>query len=205
MLTSVDGYALVIAWYLEMTEPTQLRPARPPRVDARFRQATPDPAWSRRFYEQIGSDWSWTDRRCWSAHQWEAWVAGPGYEMWVAEVADEPVGYLELDGGPRGDVEVAYFGILPGFTGVGLGGSLLTAGVRGAWRRGADRVWLHTCSLDAPHALANYEARGFRPYDFVVRRSRRPSAGAGEPGRAEGTATQPPDRPTSGSPAPGTG
>lgn len=171
----------MVSWYLEMTDAGQLRPARPPRIDARFRRAAPDPASSRRFYDQVGSDWSWTDRRCWDDRQWAAWVGSPGYEMWVAEVAGEAVGYLELAGGPRRDVEVAYLGILPGFTRMGLGGSLLTAGVDRAWRRGAARVWVHTCSLDAPHARANYLARGFRPYDFVVRRSHRAPAGAGDP------------------------
>jgi GNAT superfamily N-acetyltransferase len=177
----VEQPVLVVAWYLEMTDAAELRPAGPPLVDARFHRAEPDPASSRRFYEQVGRDWSWTDRRCWNAGQWEAWVSAPGYEMWLAEVAGAAVGYLELDGGPQGDVQVAYLGILPGFTGKGLGGALLTAGVDRAWRRGAERVWLHTCSLDAPHARANYLARGFRPYDFVVRRSHRTPAGASEP------------------------
>jgi hypothetical protein len=31
------------------------------------------------------------------------------------------------------------------------------------------RVWLHTCSLDHPAALANYQARGFRIFDTVER------------------------------------
>ncbi len=45
--------------------------------------------------------------------------------------------------------------------GVGLGGALLTDAVRRAWANGARRVWLHTCNLDHPHALAHYRARGF--------------------------------------------
>jgi len=28
----------------------------------------------------------------------------------------------------------------------------------------ASRVWLHTCSLDHPYALANYKARGMKVY-----------------------------------------
>jgi hypothetical protein len=32
------------------------------------------------------------------------------------------------------------------------------------WDRGAERVWLHTCSLDSPAALPSYERRGFRRY-----------------------------------------
>jgi hypothetical protein len=33
-----------------------------------------------------------------------------------------------------------------------------------AWDWGATRVWVHTCSLDHPSALANYQARGMRLY-----------------------------------------
>jgi hypothetical protein len=29
---------------------------------------------------------------------------------------------------------------------------------------GAQRVWVHTYSLDGPYALANYQARGFQIY-----------------------------------------
>ncbi len=77
-------------------------------------------------------------------------------------------GYLELDAHPTGDVEVAYFGLLPRFVGQGVGGHLLALGVGAAWETGAARVWAHTCSLDGPHALANYEARGFRIFDRTI-------------------------------------
>ena len=53
-----------------------------------------------------------------------------------------------------GGVELQSFGLLPAFHGRGLGGHLLTV----VLRRGlelAPRVWLHTCSLDGPHAQAN--------------------------------------------------
>jgi hypothetical protein len=33
----------------------------------------------------------------------------------------------------------------------------------GAFELGS-RVWVHTCTLDGPHALANYEARGLERY-----------------------------------------
>jgi len=36
--------------------------------------------------------------------------------------------------------------------------------VRDAWALGPARVWLHTCTLDHPHALLNYRKRGFAPY-----------------------------------------
>ena len=58
-------------------------------------------------------------------------------------------------------MEVAYFGLLPGFVGRGLGKFLLTQAVERAWARGAARVWLHTSSLDHTSALPNYLSRGF--------------------------------------------
>ena len=38
------------------------------------------------------------------------------------------------------------------------------AGTTEAWELGANRVWLHTCTLDSPRALPNYRARGFREF-----------------------------------------
>jgi len=48
--------------------------------------------------------------------------------------------------------------------GQGLGKHLLSCAVRDAWALRPTRVWLHTCTLDHPHALSNYEARGFVAY-----------------------------------------
>ena len=52
----------------------------------------------------------------------------------------------------------------PPFIGQVLGGHLLTVAVGEAWRTAAKRVWLHTCTLDHPGALSNYQARGFRVF-----------------------------------------
>jgi ribosomal protein S18 acetylase RimI-like enzyme len=57
-----------------------------------------------------------------------------------------------------------YFGLGPAYHGQGFGKHLLSVGVQQAFADGAERVWLHTCSLDGPYALANYQARGFVPY-----------------------------------------
>jgi GNAT superfamily N-acetyltransferase len=79
-----------------------------------------------------------------------------------------PAGYYELRGHQDGSVEIAYFGLLPEYTGRGLGGWMLTRAARDAWERGATRVWLHTCTLDHPSALPNYRKRGFLPYRTEV-------------------------------------
>jgi GNAT superfamily N-acetyltransferase len=84
-------------------------------------------------------------------------------------VAGTPAGYFELDHKPHSGVEIAYFGVLPAFLGRGIGGQLLTRAVERAWLLKPARVWLHTCTLDHPNAMANYQARGFRVYQTEER------------------------------------
>lgn len=153
--------------YLEMTSPEQLSPARskPARGNVVISQVPhPFPELNRFFYATIGGDWYWTDRLPWSYAQWMKYLDRPELKTWIVTVDGVPAGYCELDKQADGSVEVAYFGILRQFTGQGLGGMLLTAGVRRAWEMGAKRVWVHTCTLDDPRALSHYEARGFRIY-----------------------------------------
>jgi hypothetical protein len=45
-----------------------------------------------------------------------------------------------------------------------LGGPLLSRAVEEAWAMETSRLWVHTCSLDHPGALANYLARGFKVF-----------------------------------------
>jgi GNAT superfamily N-acetyltransferase len=85
-------------------------------------------------------------------------------ETWLAALDGEAAGYYELDapaGG--GDAEISIFGLLAAYHGRGLGGHLLAHAIRRGFTRAA-RVTVHTCTLDGPHALANYEARGMRAF-----------------------------------------
>jgi GNAT superfamily N-acetyltransferase len=63
-----------------------------------------------------------------------------------------------------GQVELAYFGLLPSFIGRGLGTELLAAAIDRAWQLRPGRVWVHTCTLDHPRALQTYQSRGFEIY-----------------------------------------
>ena len=166
-MTLVDapgpGVVEVVVTDLEMTDPGRLRPGREPDVaPLLLRAERPSPELSRFFYRSVGGDWYWTDRLGWSYEEWTAWVSAPGRELWTCWVDGSPAGYVELHPDVPGSVEIAYFGLLPGFAGQGLGGWLLTRAVERAWAvPGTTRVWLHTCELDSPVAMANYLARGF--------------------------------------------
>ena len=158
--------AALTTYYLEMTDPIQLHPAR--RVVEDFaveRSQIPYGALNRFFYHTVGAAWRWTDRLPWSDEEWQAYAEGPGLETWIGYVQGTPAGYFELARQEGNQVEVAMFGLLPPFVGSGVGGALLTAALRRAWEEGTQRVWLHTCSWDHPHALANYQARGLQVYN----------------------------------------
>jgi GNAT superfamily N-acetyltransferase len=158
----------VITYHLEMTDPGALRPSRADGTGLEVRQAkVPCPELNRFLYTAVGGDWYWLDRLPWTYDRWLAYLDRPELQTWVGWVAGNPAGYFELEAQPGANVEIAYFGLLPAFTGRGLGGLLLTRAVERAWQMGAARVWVHTCSLDHPGALANYLARGFRVFKEV--------------------------------------
>jgi GNAT superfamily N-acetyltransferase len=156
----------VTTWYLEMLAPTDLRAAPCPSPAATLMRAEiPSPELNRFLYTAVGQGWYWINRLGWDYARWRGYLERPEVETWVLYVLGTPAGYVELEVQPEDTIEVAYFGLLPRFIGQGLGGYLLSAGIDRAWARGARRVWVHTCSLDGPNALANYQARGFRVYD----------------------------------------
>ncbi len=101
-------------------------------------------------------------------------------ETWVAYERGTPAGYVELQAQDEGVVEIVYFGLLPAFRGRRIGGHLLSYGIARAWDLAerhpglapTKRVWLHTCSKDGEHALANYQRRGFHLFDTKVEEER---------------------------------
>lgn len=148
--------------YLEMHAPSDLAGATAPSPDAVIERVERcPPALWRHLYTEVGREYQWVDRLPWTDDDITRYLADPALELWVLRVKAEPAGYFELRRHDDGAVEVAYFGLLPAFTDQGLGKFMLTKAVERAWARGADRVWLHTSSLDHSSALSNYLARGF--------------------------------------------
>jgi GNAT superfamily N-acetyltransferase len=149
--------------YLEMTDPADLDPVAAPSADASVDRVEQPPAalW-RQLYTEVGREYHWVDRLGWSDEQATRYFSDPALELWVLRVAGATAGYFELRAEADGGLEIAYFGLLPGFIGRGLGKYLLTCAAERGWARGANRVWLHTSSLDHASALPNYLARGFR-------------------------------------------
>ena len=160
---------LVTVTYLEMTSPGRRPPAPgwPDPVTVR-RAERPPVSFYRHLYDAVGADWNWYERRRLSDDALAAIVHDDAVEVHVLHVRGVPAGYVELDRRVEDEVEIAYFGLMPDYVGRGLGPALLGWALDLAWSYRPRRVWLHTCSLDHPKALAVYRRAGFEVYDREV-------------------------------------
>lgn len=164
---------LVRTTYLEIAAEASLRPPARPRPDYELRQAAAaSPEFNRFLYTAVGWRWNWNSRLRWNYAQWQEYLSHPALETWVGYIEGVPAGYFELRVEPRveppasgGGAEIVQFGLLPAFVGRALGGHLLCDAVNRGRKIGTGRVWLHTCTEDHPHALANYRARGLAPFE----------------------------------------
>lgn len=171
----------VTVTYLQQLNPAEvISSSKSLPEDARIELAEEiTPEFSRFLYQSVGSELNWADRLDSTREQWDEVLRRPGSETWVLYQQGAPKGYVELvtevvEAGS--EVEIFYFGLFPEATGRGLGGVLLSEALRQAWTLGSrwtqlpavSRVWLHTCSLDGPAALPNYQARGLKIYRTEV-------------------------------------
>ena len=157
--------------YLELRSPKDLVAEAGARGQVQLeRVENCPPSFYRFLYAEVGRPYHWQDRLRWTDEQIRAHLAGQ-IDLWVPYIRGVPAGYFELARHDDGSVEIAYFGLLPEFVGRGLGKYLLTRAVEEAWTLHANRVWLHTCTLDHPSALPNYLKRGFQPVRTEVYRT----------------------------------
>ena len=138
-----------------------------------------EPNWifNRDMYVAVGETWKWIDKRPWTDERWNEYASDPNLRTFAAYYDNALAGYYELRRGHasstpshrveyEGEVEIAYFGLLPDFIGRGLGSALLTSAIENAWGWAPipSRIWVHTCNRDHPNALNNYQAKGFKIY-----------------------------------------
>lgn len=166
-MSATNGSTVTVTTtYLEIPSREQFIPAcsHDPAIQV-IEAHEPLVAFYRFLYATVGENYHWTDRLKWSDEQLLAYLALPTTTLLVLYVQGTPAGYVELNSdADEPGTEVAYFGLFPQFHGRGLGKHLLSIGVQRAFDDGATRVWVHTCTLDGPYALKNYQARGFQAY-----------------------------------------
>ena len=155
----------VTIYYLEMLNKNQLKP-KEVVADLTITEAKiKEYRFNRFLYALVGEAWQWNDKLNESDASWKAYSERDNLRTWVAYYQGAIAGYFELEVSADQEVEIKYFGLAPEFIGKGLGGFLLSYAIQQAWNScNAKRVWVHTCSLDHPSALSNYQARGFVLY-----------------------------------------
>jgi len=159
----------VTTYYLEMKSVSSLKGKTESKglqiIECEMKQFQ----FNRFLYQLIGDALEWTDKLSWTDGQWKSFAEAHNLRTWVAYYKGSPAGYYELHK-QRGDVEILYFGLAPKFIGEGFGGYLLSEALKSAWAwEGTRRVWLNTDTLDHPHALQNYRARGLKVYRTETR------------------------------------
>jgi len=164
-MDDTDNRIEVTRTYLQLAQPDDLKPARVDDERVHILQALYcPPSFYRYLYGEVGRLYHWIDRLIWTDDEIGAHLARPEITLWVMYGEGVPAGYFELERHADGSTEIAYFGLIQEFLGQGLGKHLLTEAVACAWQEGANRVWLHTCTLDDPAALPNYLKRGFQAF-----------------------------------------
>ncbi len=98
----------------------------------------------------MGGAWGWSGRLIVDEGELAAILRAGTTEIYRLRRRGETAGFAELDRGRPKETEIAYFGLLPGFIGRGLGGFLLNWAIHRAWRTETERVCLHTCQYDHP-------------------------------------------------------
>jgi GNAT superfamily N-acetyltransferase len=149
-------------YYLEMLAPNRTI-ISPPRLGLLVLHAQHlSVPYYRFLYDAVGKDYHWLSRGKLSDSELAALIQNPKDEVHVLHVDGSPAGFAELDRRKEDDIELVQFGLMREFIGQGLGKYFLQWTIDKAWSYQPNRFWLHTCTLDHPNALPNYQKAGFR-------------------------------------------
>ena len=115
------------------------------------------------FYKQIGKDHFWRDRLVWTDKQWLKYSSNPLPDTWtLKDNNNDLIGYYEIEKHDNKEFELINMGVLDNFRSNNFGALLLKHVIKQSQSEKAEKVWVHTCSLDHKFALKNYLARGFK-------------------------------------------
>ena len=156
--------------YLEINSLKDLQESEKPSDDYIVKLIEPtDFQLNKFFYKNIGKKHKWVDRLIWTEDQWIKYVSNKNVKTFVLKSKKDLVGFFELIiHYEKKEVEIAYFGILEEYQNKKLGSFLLSGAIKKSFQENAERVWLHTCSLDHKNALYNYLARGMKIFKSEI-------------------------------------
>ena len=158
-----SGKIAAVVTHLDMRE----RPALPPDPPGDWtlrRVERPALDWFRDLYGRVGAEWLWFSRLQMSDAELAAILHAPSVEVYALAQDGRDEGLLELDFRAPSECELVFFGVTARLIGSGAGRFLMNRALARAWAPDVGRVWVHTCTLDHPNALAFYQRAGFRPF-----------------------------------------
>ncbi|MGL4974511.1 MAG: GNAT family N-acetyltransferase [Bosea sp. (in: a-proteobacteria)] len=128
-------------------------------------------------YRELGWRWMWFSRLVLPQAELAAILDDPAVEAYAVSQNGHDIGLLEFDRRIAGEVEIAFFGLLEGAVGQGIGAGLMAQALELAWAPAVgsgtppvpiSRVWVHTCTFDHPGAVRFYQRCGFTIYQLGV-------------------------------------
>lgn len=123
----------------------------------------------RALFRRIGTPWLWFSRLVMDDATLASIIDDDSVAVYaVVDRSGIEVGMLELDFREARTCELSFFGLVPELTGRGNGNWLMRHALALGWRKGIDRMWVHTCTLDHPAALGFYRKHGFVPFARAV-------------------------------------
>ncbi len=151
----------VTVTFLRMDQaPTSPAPGLGPEFQI-VRATAPSVPFYRYLYNTVGADYLWWLRRTTPDHELAALLRDRAVAIHILYRQGEPAGFFELDARTWPDINLSYFGLMPGVIGHGSGFAFLRAAVDEVWRSGAKGMTVNTCTADHPRALPNYLRAGF--------------------------------------------
>jgi GNAT superfamily N-acetyltransferase len=173
ILLNLNGYTPVpagklvsVVTYLEMHEPAGAMGAGLGELE--LHRLGADLGRYRRLFGRIGNPWLWFGRAVQSDATVHDILSHVDVESYALVENGVDIGLLELDFRAGDVTELAYFGLVPGTTGKGIGRVLMEEAIRRAFRPPVKRFFVKTCSLDHPGAVSFYVRSGFNAYKRAI-------------------------------------
>lgn len=163
------GQIANVVTYLSMMEKPDWTDAQIAQSDLTLQQDRAfELARYRTLFRAVGEQWLWNSRLRLDDAELASIIHAENVELFEVRYKGEVTGMVELCRHGPEDIELAFFGLIPAFTGQGLGRDLMQLAINHAWTADTKKLWLHTCTFDHPAALKFYQSCGFRPTGFAV-------------------------------------
>ncbi|MEP0520052.1 MAG: GNAT family N-acetyltransferase [Hyphomicrobiales bacterium] len=122
----------------------------------------------RELFRSVGENWLWTSRLLISDEELSSVIHCPSTSIYLIEVDGNIAGLSELKQVNPTNIEIAFFGMRPEYTGRKLGKEIMALTLTVAWTENTRKVSLQTCNFDHPAALTFYQKCGFQPVRFGI-------------------------------------